>query len=119
VDDQSVADYGEKLEANLQSLLERVKSGTYRAPLVKRVHIPKNDVTDHFKTSQCGSLQNQPPWRWVFVRVWGADDKLAAQRGRICPGVKSERSEAVAPPRRGLVARITPGGLSGPAWCRG
>ena len=44
VDDQSVADYGEKLEANLQSLLERVKSGTYRAPLVKRVHIPKNDT---------------------------------------------------------------------------
>ena len=44
VDDQSVADYGEQLEANLQSLLERVKSGTYRAPLVKRVHIPKNDT---------------------------------------------------------------------------
>lgn len=44
VDGQTVADYGKNLEANLQSLLERVKSGTYRAPLVKRVHIPKNET---------------------------------------------------------------------------
>lgn len=44
VDGQTVADYGENLEANLQSLLERAKSGTYRAPLVKRVHIPKSDT---------------------------------------------------------------------------
>lgn len=44
VDGQTVADYGKNLEANLQSLLERVKSGTYRAPLVKRVHIPKSET---------------------------------------------------------------------------
>lgn len=44
VDGQTVAGYGENLEANLQSLLERAKSGTYRAPLVKRVHIPKSDA---------------------------------------------------------------------------
>lgn len=44
VDGQTVADYGENLEANLQSLLERAKSGTYRAPLVKRVHIPKSET---------------------------------------------------------------------------
>jgi RNA-directed DNA polymerase len=44
VDGQTVADYGGNLEANLQSLLERAKSGTYRAPLVKRVHIPKSDT---------------------------------------------------------------------------
>jgi RNA-directed DNA polymerase len=31
VDGQTVAGYGENLEANLQSLLERAKSGTYRA----------------------------------------------------------------------------------------
>jgi RNA-directed DNA polymerase len=29
------------LEVNLQSLLERAKSGTYRAPPVRRKHIPK------------------------------------------------------------------------------
>jgi RNA-directed DNA polymerase len=44
VDGQTVAGYGENLEANLRSLLERAKSGTYRAPLVKRVHIPKNET---------------------------------------------------------------------------
>lgn len=44
VDGQSVADYGENLEENLRSLLERAKSGRYRAPPVKRVHIPKSET---------------------------------------------------------------------------
>ena len=41
VDGQTAAEYAEKLEENLQSLLDRAKSGTYRAPPVRRVHIPK------------------------------------------------------------------------------
>jgi group II intron reverse transcriptase/maturase len=41
VDGQTWAGYAEDLEANLQSLLDRAKSGTYRAPPVRRVHIPK------------------------------------------------------------------------------
>jgi group II intron reverse transcriptase/maturase len=40
-DGQTVADYGKDLESNLQSLLDRAKSGTYFAPPVRRVHIPK------------------------------------------------------------------------------
>jgi RNA-directed DNA polymerase len=40
-DGQTVADYGTDLESNLQSLLDRAKSGTYFAPPVRRVHIPK------------------------------------------------------------------------------
>ena len=43
VDGQSWADYGKDLEKNLLSLLNRAKSGSYLAPLVKRVHIPKPD----------------------------------------------------------------------------
>jgi len=35
--------YGKQLEVNLRSLLERAKSGAYRAPPVRRVHIPKGD----------------------------------------------------------------------------
>jgi RNA-directed DNA polymerase len=35
--------YAAQLEENLRSLLEQVKSGTYRAPPVRRVHIPKGD----------------------------------------------------------------------------
>ena len=42
VDGQTAADYAEELEANLSSLLDRLKSGSYRAPPVRRVHIPKD-----------------------------------------------------------------------------
>lgn len=43
VDGQTGAHYASNLEANLGDLLERFKSGRYRAPPVKRVHIPKGD----------------------------------------------------------------------------
>ena len=41
VDGQSAEEYAQQLETNLESLLERAKAGTYRAPAVRRVHIPK------------------------------------------------------------------------------
>ena len=41
VDGQTWAEYADNLEENLQSLLGQAKSGTYRAPPVRRVHIPK------------------------------------------------------------------------------
>ena len=41
VDGQTAAEYAVNLRDNLQSLLDRAKSGTYRAPPVRRVHIPK------------------------------------------------------------------------------
>jgi RNA-directed DNA polymerase len=43
VDGQTAEAYAENLEENLQSLHERFKSGLYRAPPVRRVHIPKGD----------------------------------------------------------------------------
>lgn len=46
VDGQSAEAYAAKLEDNLQSLLDRAKSGRYRAPPVRRVHIPKGDGTE-------------------------------------------------------------------------
>ena len=46
VDGQKAADYERNLEANLQSLLDRAKPGTYYAPPVRRVHIPKGSGTD-------------------------------------------------------------------------
>jgi len=41
IDGQTSAAYEQDLEANLQSLLDRAKSGRYFAPPVRRVHIPK------------------------------------------------------------------------------
>ena len=43
LDGQTADDYAVNLEANLQSLLDRFKSGQYVAPPVRRVHIPKGD----------------------------------------------------------------------------
>jgi retron-type reverse transcriptase len=45
IDRQTAHDYAQNLEANLQSLLDRAKSGSYRAPPVRRVHIPKGGST--------------------------------------------------------------------------
>ena len=43
IDGQTAAEYAANLGENLQSLVDRLKSGTYRAPPVKRVYIPKAD----------------------------------------------------------------------------
>jgi group II intron reverse transcriptase/maturase len=43
VDGQTAAAYEERLDENLQSLLDRFKSGTYKAPPVRRTYIPKGD----------------------------------------------------------------------------
>jgi len=41
VDGRTAEDYGRGLLANLENLRDRAKSGAYRAPPVRRVHIPK------------------------------------------------------------------------------
>ncbi len=43
VDGQTAEEYGANLEENLEGLLVRFRTGTYRAPPVRRVHIPKGD----------------------------------------------------------------------------
>lgn len=43
VDHQTAQEYAANLEGNLAALHERLKAGTYVAPPVKRVHIPKGD----------------------------------------------------------------------------
>jgi len=43
VDEQTAEEYAEHLDDNLQSLLDRAKTGRYRAPSVRRVHIPKGE----------------------------------------------------------------------------
>ena len=43
IDGVTAADYAQNLEANLFDLLERIKSGRYQAPPVRRAYIPKVD----------------------------------------------------------------------------
>jgi RNA-directed DNA polymerase len=43
VDGQTAADYARDLQGNLARLLDRFKSGRYRAPPVRRAYIPKAD----------------------------------------------------------------------------
>ncbi|MBM3273464.1 group II intron reverse transcriptase/maturase, partial [Candidatus Kaiserbacteria bacterium] len=43
VDGQTAAEYAANLERNLLSLIDRIKSGRYYAPAVRRHYIPKRD----------------------------------------------------------------------------
>jgi len=70
VDGQTAAEYEVNLEANLQNLLDRAKSGTYVAPPVRRVHIPKAGSSTETRPlgipicrSYCTSLQR----RWGLI----------------------------------------------------
>jgi hypothetical protein len=57
VDGVTAEEYERDLEGNLQRLLHRVKSGTYQAPSVRRVHIPKGGSSTETVRSEF------PPWR--------------------------------------------------------
>jgi RNA-directed DNA polymerase len=43
IDGVMVNEYAANLEANLLDLLDRIKSGRYKAPLVRRTYVPKTD----------------------------------------------------------------------------
>ena len=43
IDGVTAADYATNLEANLLDLVDRIKSGSYKAPPVRRAYIPKAD----------------------------------------------------------------------------
>lgn len=59
VDGQTAAEYERDLEANLLSLLDRAKSGTYRAPPVRRVHIPKGGSTTETRPIGIPTLEDK------------------------------------------------------------
>ena len=49
IDGQTVLEYGQNLERNVKSLLKRAKTGTYRAPAVRRSKIPKPGKKKEFR----------------------------------------------------------------------
>lgn len=48
VDDQTAQEYAADLEQNLRNLLERLKSGRYRAPPVRRHYIGRRGLPDPY-----------------------------------------------------------------------
>ena len=67
VDGQTWIDYAKNLESNLQSLLDRAKSGTYRAPPVRRVHIPKGGSTTETRPIGIPTLEDKVLQRAVVM----------------------------------------------------
>jgi RNA-directed DNA polymerase len=67
VDGQTWHDYGKNLVDNLQTLLDRAKSGTYRAPPVRRVHIPKGGSTTETRPIGIPTLEDKVLQRAVVM----------------------------------------------------
>ena len=67
VDGQTGEDYEANLKDNLQSLLDRAKSGTYRAPPVRRVHIPKAGSTTETRPIGIPTLEDKVLQRAVVM----------------------------------------------------
>ncbi len=67
VDGQTASDYEQSLESNLQSLLDRAKSGRYRAPPVRRVHIPKGGSKNETRPIGIPTLEDKVLQRAVAM----------------------------------------------------
>jgi group II intron reverse transcriptase/maturase len=67
VDGVSAEDYERDLEGNLQRLLDRAKSGTYQAPPVRRVHIPKGGSSTETRPLGIPTLEDKILQRAVVM----------------------------------------------------
>jgi group II intron reverse transcriptase/maturase len=67
VDGITAAAYEVNLEANLQALLNRAKAGTYRAPPVRRVHIPKGGSATETRPIGIPTLEDKVLQRAVVM----------------------------------------------------
>ncbi len=67
VDGVTAEEYERDLEGNLQSLLDRAKSGTYKAPPVRRVHIPKGGSTTETRPLGIPTLEDKILQRAVVM----------------------------------------------------
>src|SRR5579872_6325706 len=67
VDGVTADEYERDLEGNLQDLLDRAKSGTYRAPPVRRVYIPKGGSTTETRPLGIPTLEDKVLQRAVVM----------------------------------------------------
>jgi RNA-directed DNA polymerase len=75
VDGQTAADYEVDLMGNLQSLLDRAKSGTYRAPPVRRAHIPTGDSTTETRPIGIPTFEDKVLQRAVVMVLETIDEQ--------------------------------------------
>jgi len=67
IDGVTAEEYKQDLEGNLQSLLDRAKSGTYKAPPVRRVHIPKGGSSTETRPLGIPTLEDKILQRAVVM----------------------------------------------------
>ena len=67
VDGVTAEEYEQDLEGNLQSLLDRAKSGTYKVPPVRRVHIPKGGSSTETRPLGIPTLEDKLLQRAVVM----------------------------------------------------
>src|ERR1700746_3176535 len=67
VDGVTAEHYERDLEGNLRALLDRAKSGTYRAPPVRRVHIPKGGSVTETRPIGIPTLEDKVLQRAVVM----------------------------------------------------
>jgi group II intron reverse transcriptase/maturase len=67
IDGMTAKAYEADLEGNLQSLLDRAKSGSYRTPAVRRVHIPKGGSTTETRPIGIPTLEDKVLQRAVLM----------------------------------------------------
>src|SRR5215467_10657180 len=67
VDGVTADEYEQDLEGNLQRLLDRAKSGTYQAPPVRRVHIPKGGSATETRPLGIPTLEDKVLQRAVVM----------------------------------------------------
>ena len=101
VDGVTAEQYEERLEENLSELLDRFKSGRYRAPPVRWVNIPKEGGRDKTRPIGIPTLEDK------VVTACGADGVGAGVRAGLCgllvwvpPGTKRTPSTG------GIVERV-------------
>jgi retron-type reverse transcriptase len=117
VDGVTAAAYEERLQENLSDLLERFKSGLYRAPPVRRVRIPKDGTKNKTRPIGIPTLEDKILQRAVLMAL----EPVYEQDFLDCSyGFRTGRSahKALEALWKGLMA--IGGGLSGPArrWRR-
>ncbi len=67
VDGVTAAEYEQDLEGNLRRLLDRAQSGSYRAPPVRRVYIPKGNSKTEFRPIGIPTLEDKVLQRAVVM----------------------------------------------------